>query len=51
VDPPSSSILQLYAIVYGSGADVFRKQGQTVEAQRADSIAEAVRASIRERPN
>jgi hypothetical protein len=46
VDPPSSSILQLYSIVYGGAADVLRKTGDSVTAARADSIARAVSANI-----
>jgi transmembrane protein TMEM260 (protein O-mannosyltransferase) len=46
VDPPSSSILQLYSIVYGGAADVLRKAGDSVAAARADSIARAVSENI-----
>lgn len=46
VDPPSSSILQLYAIVYGGMADLYRERGQTELAVRADSISAAVRTNI-----
>jgi hypothetical protein len=49
VDPPSSSILQLYSIVYGGAADVLRKAGDSVEAARADSIARAVSDNIMKR--
>jgi hypothetical protein len=47
VDLPSSSILQLYSIVYGGAADALRKAGDSVEAARADSIARAVSQNIR----
>ena len=47
VDAPSSSILQLYSIVYGGAADVLRKAGDSVAAARADSIARAVSRNIR----
>jgi hypothetical protein len=47
VDAPSSSILQLYAIVYGGAADVLRKAGDSVAAARADSIAREVSSNIR----
>jgi len=47
VDVPSSSILQLYSIVYGGAADVLRKAGDSVAATRADSIARAVSLNIR----
>ncbi|HLS47403.1 MAG TPA: DUF2723 domain-containing protein [Gemmatimonadales bacterium] len=46
VDPPSSSILQLYAIVYGGMADLYRSRGLTELAVRSDSISAAVRANI-----
>ena len=46
IDPPSSSILQLYAIVYGGMADLYRSRGETELAVRADSISAAVRANI-----
>ena len=46
IDPPSSSILQLYAIVYGGMADLYRSRGNTELAVRADSISAAVRANI-----
>jgi hypothetical protein len=47
VDAPSSSILQLYSIVYGGAAEVFRKMGDSVAAARADSIARKVAENIR----
>lgn len=46
IDPPSSSILQLYAIVYGGMADLYRTRGETEFAVRADSISAAVRTNI-----
>jgi VanZ family protein len=47
VDTPSVSILQLYAVVYGGMADVFRQVGDTALAARADSVADAVSAALR----
>jgi hypothetical protein len=47
VDAPSSSILQLYSIVYGGAADALRKAGDTTAATRAESIARAVARNIR----
>ncbi len=47
VDPPSSSILQLYAVVYGGMSEVLAQKGQRTEAVRADSISKAVMANIR----
>ncbi|HEU5169532.1 MAG TPA: DUF2723 domain-containing protein [Gemmatimonadales bacterium] len=49
VDAPSSSILQLYAIVYGGVAEPLRNAGDSVRAARADSIARAVSENIRRR--
>ena len=49
VDAPSSSILQLYSIVYGGAADALRKAGDSVAATRADSIAREVAENIRGR--
>ena len=46
VDPPSSSILQLYAVVYGSLANTLRLSGDTAQAIRMDSVAEGVRANL-----
>jgi hypothetical protein len=41
-DPPSGSILQLYAIIYRGMAGAFRAAGDTTLAARADSIGSAV---------
>ena len=46
VDPPSASILSLYAVIYGGMSDVMRQKGQTKEAERADSISRAVMANM-----
>jgi hypothetical protein len=46
VDPPSSSILQLYAIVYGAMSQVYNTRGNAELAVRSDSVAAAVRANI-----
>ncbi len=46
VDPPSASILSLYAVIYGGMADVMTRKGQTAEAAKADSISRAVMANI-----
>ena len=42
VDPPSGSILQLYAVVYGGMARVFETAGDSTLAARADSVAREV---------
>ena len=46
VDTPSSSILQLYAIVYGGIAGTYRDLGDSTTAARADSVSLAVRAAL-----
>jgi hypothetical protein len=46
VDVPSSSILQLYTVIYREGGLVLQKEGLTEEAARADSIASAVQDNI-----
>lgn len=46
VDPPSASILSLYAVIYGGMADVMTRKGQAAEALKADSISRAVMANI-----
>lgn len=48
-DPPSVSILSLYAIIYGGLAPTFRVHGDSVSAARADSVANAVEAALRPR--
>ena len=46
VDPPSGSILQLYAVVYGGVARSYEPAGDTVKAARADSIAREVNREL-----
>jgi len=46
VDPPSRSILELYAVVFSGVGATLRQQGDTVAAARADSIAEQVARSL-----
>jgi len=46
VDPPSASILQMYSLVYRSMAETYVAVGDTVKAQRADSIAQAIRVNL-----
>ena len=43
IDPPSGSILQLYGVMYHALAATLRTQGDSTQAQRADSLANAVR--------
>jgi len=46
VDVPSSSILQLYGIIYRESGAILKQEGLAEEAARADSIAAAVQANI-----
>ncbi|HEX5633742.1 MAG TPA: DUF2723 domain-containing protein [Gemmatimonadales bacterium] len=46
IDPPSGSILQLYAVMYQALGVTLRQQGDTAAAVRADSIAAAVRHQV-----
>jgi hypothetical protein len=46
VDPPSGSILQLYAVVYGGAARVFEAAGDSTLAAKADSVAREVNREL-----
>lgn len=46
VDPPSSSILGLYRAIYGTAAQTYRQLGDTTRAVRADSVSQAILASL-----
>jgi hypothetical protein len=46
VDPPSGSILQLYAVVYGGSSEPLAAQGDSAQAARADSVARAVNREL-----
>jgi hypothetical protein len=46
VDPPSSSILQLYAVLYRGLAETLRTRGDLVKAAEADSISQAIRINL-----
>jgi hypothetical protein len=46
VDPPSSSILQMYSIIYGGVSSTLREKGDTAQAVKADSVARAVQWNI-----
>jgi hypothetical protein len=46
VDPPSGSILQLYAVVYGGASKAFASAGQAMQAARADSVAKQVMRNL-----
>jgi hypothetical protein len=46
VDPPSGSILQLYAVVYGGAARSLEAAGDTAGSARADSVARAVNQEL-----
>jgi hypothetical protein len=46
VDPPSASILQLYAVLYRGLAETLRARGDSAQAERADSVAQAIRVNL-----
>ncbi len=46
VDPPSASILQLYAVLYRGLSETLRARGDTAQAERADSVAQAIRVNL-----
>nr|MBP6444855.1 hypothetical protein [Gemmatimonadales bacterium] len=46
VDEPSASILGLYYLVYGGGAEAFRQLGDSVTAAKADSLTVRMRKSL-----
>lgn len=46
VDEPSASILGLYYLVYGGGAEAFRQLGDSVTAAKADSLVLRMRKSL-----
>jgi hypothetical protein len=46
VDPPSGSILQLYAVVYGGAARVFETVADSTLGARADSVAREVNREL-----
>ncbi|HEX2142501.1 MAG TPA: hypothetical protein VHK28_09570 [Candidatus Limnocylindria bacterium] len=50
VDPPSGSILQLYAVVYGGASKSFAAAGKPALAARADSVADAVVRNLNRDP-
>jgi hypothetical protein len=50
IDPPSGSILQLYAVMYQALGVTLKQRGDTTAAVRADSIAAAVRRQVAPEP-
>ena len=46
VDPPSASILQLYAVVYGGTWPSMLAAGDSTTAVRADSVARAIQRNV-----
>ena len=47
VDPPSRSILELYAVIYDGFGRTLLQQGDSIGAARADSVSAAVVKSLR----
>jgi len=48
VDPPSRSILELYAVIYDGVGRTLLQQGDSAGAARADSVSAAVVSSLRQ---
>ena len=46
VDPPSASILSIYAVIYGNMAAVYQQAGDTAKARKASDLARAVQANL-----
>ena len=46
VDAPSQSIIDIYSIVYAGYAATIRERGDSAQAQKADSVARKVSASL-----
>jgi hypothetical protein len=46
VDPPSASILSIYAVIYGNMAAVYQQAGDTVKMRKASDLARAVQANL-----
>ena len=46
VDPPSASILSIYAVIYGNMAAVYQQAGDTTKARKASDLARAVQANL-----
>ncbi len=49
-DPPSSSILSLYGIIYGGFAPILRQMGDSTLATQADQVSEGVQRALRFAP-
>lgn len=46
VDPPSASILQIYAIIYGYASQAYATMGDSLKSRRAEQVAEGVMAEM-----
>ena len=46
VDVPSSSILQMYSVIYRETGAILKQEGLPDEAARADSISTAIQENI-----
>ena len=47
VDPPSASILSIYAVIYGNMAQLYMQAGDTVKANRCEQLTQDVQANLR----
>ncbi|MGE0352930.1 MAG: DUF2723 domain-containing protein [Gemmatimonadales bacterium] len=48
IDPPSSPMLRLYRLMYEIAGQTFLTEGDTAQAVRADSVAQAIARSLKE---
>ena len=46
VDPPSASILSIYAVIYGNMSAVYQQEGDTTKAHKSADLARAVQANL-----
>ena len=46
VDPPSASILSIYAVIYGQMSGIYLQVGDSVKAARSAELARAVQANL-----
>jgi transmembrane protein TMEM260 (protein O-mannosyltransferase) len=47
VDPPSASILSIYAVIYGQMSGIYLQAGDSVKAARSAELANQVQANLR----
>lgn len=47
VDPPSASILSIYAVIYGNMAQLYLQAGDSVKANRSEQVMTGVQGNLR----